>query len=89
MNNQSTAAAEFALKAYSVESDPAQFEVTQNARRQIAESVDLTEAPEDAVCSLILDLMHYCEKKEIDWETDVISRAHIRFAMERRESEKQ
>ena len=86
MNKESAAAAEFALKAYTIESDPEAFGVKPTAIRQIAESVDLTEASEDAVCSLVIDLMHYCERAEIDWGVDVVARAHDRFFSERRES---
>ena len=43
--------------------------------QEIAEAVDLTEAPEDAVCSLVIDLMQYCEQEKIDWTEDVMSRA--------------
>src|SRR5436305_8432901 len=43
--------------------------------REIADMVDLTEAPEDAVCSLITDLLQYCEREKIDWTQDVMSRA--------------
>jgi hypothetical protein len=46
---------------------------------EIAESVDLTEAPEDAVCNLVIDLMQYCEREKIDWTEDVISRATEQF----------
>lgn len=54
--------------------------------RGIAESVDLTEGPDDAVCSLVIDLMHYCERENIDWSGDVVSRARDRFESERNES---
>ncbi len=53
MNTERAAAAEFALKAYSVESAPSEFDLEDSLIKQIAESVDLTEAPEDAVCSLV------------------------------------
>lgn len=43
--------------------------------QEIAEAVDLTEAPEDAVCSLVIDLLQYCERDKIDWSDDVMSRA--------------
>lgn len=82
MNKEGAAAAEFTLKAYTIESDPAEFGVEPIAIQQIAESVDLTEAPEDAVCSLVIDLMHYCEREEIDWTQDVLSRARQRFPRE-------
>jgi hypothetical protein len=37
--------------------------------------VDLTEAPEDAVCCLVIDLLHYCDREGIDFERDVLARA--------------
>ncbi len=86
MNKEGAAAAEFALKAYSLEFNPAGFGVQPGAIQQIAESADLTEAPEDAVRSLVIDLMHYCEREEIDWSDDVVSRARQRFLSERRGS---
>ncbi len=85
MNTESVEAAEFALKAYSIESDPVEFGVAHGTMRQIAESVDLTKAPEDAVCSLVIDLMHYCEREKIDWTHHVLSRARERFRRELRE----
>ena len=45
--------------------------------------VHLTEAPEDAVCSLITDLLQYCEREKIDWTQDVMSRAWQHFRDER------
>lgn len=86
MNNERCSAAEFALKAYSVGSDPAQFSVEQSALQQIAGAADLTEAPEDAVCSLVTDLLHYCEREKLDWSGDVIARACERFRAEERHS---
>ena len=83
MNKEGAAAAEFTLKAYTIGSDPADFGVEPTAIQQIAESVDLTEAPEDAVCSLVIDLMHYCEREKIDWTGDVATRAWERFWSER------
>ena len=41
--------------------------------------VHLTEAPEDAVCSLITDLLQYCEREKIDWTQGVMSRAWQQF----------
>jgi hypothetical protein len=72
-NEKRAAAAELALKAHVLESTP---EITEGDRalQEIAESVDLTEAPEDAVCSLVTDLMHYCDREKIDWDYDVIAR---------------
>ena len=85
MNKESAAAAEFALKAYSVETDPAEFGVEQITIDRIAQSVDLTETPEDAVCSLVIDLMHYCEQEKIARMDDVVYRARDRFRSERNE----
>lgn len=46
---------------------------------EAAELISLTEAPEDAVCSLVIDLMHYCKRENIDWTQDVMARAQQRF----------
>jgi hypothetical protein len=48
--------------------------------QEIADTVNLTEAPEDAVCGLVIDLLQYCEREKIDWTEDVMSRArqHLR-----------
>jgi hypothetical protein len=51
--------------------------------QEIADMVDLTEAPEDAVCSLVIDLLQYCEREKIDWTQEVMSRAWERFRSER------
>jgi len=75
---QEIAAAELALKAHVLAFDPKMVaEMTDGDRtmQEIAEAVDLTEAPEDAVCSLVIDLMQYCEQEKIDWTEDVMSRA--------------
>ena len=45
--------------------------------------VDLTEAPEDAVCSLVIDLLQYCEREKIDWTQDVMLRAWEHFRSDR------
>jgi len=85
--NTEAAAGEIALKTH-VLCDPEMLDDSdeRNAmRRSIADSVDLTEAPEDAVCSLVIDLMHYCDRERIDWSGDVISRARDRFDSDRRE----
>ncbi len=52
--------------------------------RQMTDMVNLTEAPEDAVCSLVIDLLQYCEREKIDWTQDVMSRAreHLRIRTE-------
>jgi len=54
---------------------------------QIADLVDLTEAPEDAVCSLVTDLLHYCEREKIDWTQEVLARAWKDFRSERMKPE--
>jgi len=81
--NEDIAAAELALKAHVLAFDPEILaEMTDGDRtmREIADAVDLTEAPEDAVCSLVIDLMQYCEREKIDWTQDVMARAreHLR-----------
>ncbi len=84
------AAAEVALKAHVLASDPEILaEMTDGDRmmQEIAAMVDLTEAPEDAVCSLVIDLLQYCEQEKIDWSQDVMWRvwstaavsAHTKF----------
>ena len=81
-----TAAAELALKAHVVGSVPemlAELTEGESAIREIADMVDLTEAPEDAVCSLVIDLLHYCEREKIDWTQDVMLRSWQRFRSER------
>ena len=50
--------------------------------REIADMIDLTEAPEDAVCSLVTDLLQYCEREKIDWTEEVMSRAWEHFRSE-------
>jgi hypothetical protein len=77
IKNEAAAAAELALKAHVVAFDPEIIaEMTDGARtiQEIADAVDLTEAPEDAVCSLVIDLLQYCERERIDWNQDVMSR---------------
>lgn len=46
----------------------------------VGAAVNLTEAPEDALATLIIDLMQYCEREGIDWEKEVIlaARKHCR-----------
>jgi hypothetical protein len=51
---------------------------------ELQAAVNLTEAPEDAVCSLLVDLMHYCERERIDWPNGVMPRARACFSAERR-----
>jgi hypothetical protein len=78
------AAAEFALKAHAF-CDPSvatQLSDSETIRRQLSETVDLTEAPEDAVCSLIIDLIHYCDREGIDWDQDVLRRAIEQYHFE-------
>ena len=56
-------------------------------RTQTCFLVDLTEAPEDAVCSLVTDLLHYCEREKIDWTQEVLARAWKDFRSERMKPE--
>jgi hypothetical protein len=75
---EGAADAELALKAHVMAFDPELLaEMTDGDRtmQEIADAVDLTEAPEDAVCSLVIDLMRYCEREKIDWSQDVMLRA--------------
>ena len=78
IKNEAAAAAELALKAHVLAFDPEMIaEMTDGNRtmQEIADAVDLTEAPEDAVCSLVIDLMQYCERENIAWTQDVMMRA--------------
>jgi hypothetical protein len=83
---EDVAAAEVALKAHVLKSDPEILsEMTEGDRmmQEITVTVDLTEAAEDAVCSLVIDLLQYCERENIDWNQDVMSRAWERFRSDR------
>ena len=83
---QDVAAGELALKAHVLAFDREMLaEMTDGDRvmREIADTVNLTEAPEDAVCSLVMDLIQYCEREKIDWTQDVMSRAWQHFRGER------
>jgi hypothetical protein len=85
-NQEDAAAAELALKAHVMVCNPEiLMDMTEGDRmmQEIADMVDLTEAPEDAVCSLVIDLLRYCEREKIDWTQDVMSRAWERFGSER------
>ena len=85
-NKEGAAAAELALKAHVLGCNPEILaEMTEGDRmmQEIADMVDLTEAPEDAVCSLVIDLLQYCEQEKIDWPQDVMSRAWERVRSER------
>jgi hypothetical protein len=80
------AAAELALKAHVLASDPeilAEMPDGDAITQEIAATVNLTEAPEDAVCSLVIDLMQYCEQEKIDWNQDVMLRARDHLRRER------
>ena len=80
------AAAELALKAHVLASDPeilAEMTDGDRAMEEIADAVNLTEAPEDAVCGLVIDLLQYCEQEKIDWTQDVMVRAWEHFRSER------
>ena len=81
-SSKDVAAAEVALKAHVLKSDPETLsQMTEGDRmmQEITVTVDLTEAPEDEVCSLVIDLLQYCERENIDWNRDVMSRAWERF----------
>ena len=85
-NQKGAPAAELALKAHVLRSNlQILAEVTEGDRlmREMTDSVDLTEAPEDAVCSLVIDLLQYCQREKIDWRQEVMSRAWERFPGER------
>ncbi len=85
-NKEGVAAAELALKAHALGSNSEILaEMTEGDRmmREIADMIDLTEAPEDAVCSLVTDLLQYCEREKIDWTQDVMSRAWEHFQNDR------
>ena len=86
-NHRSADAAEIAVKAHVLRSDPRiLFELTEGDRimQEIAATVDLTEAPEDAVCSLVSDLLQYCKREKIDWDQEVMSRAMEEFQVDAR-----
>ena len=77
------AAAELALKAHVLRSDPeilADMPEGDRVMQEIVDMVKLTEAPEDAVASLVIDLLQYCEREKIDWTQEVMFRArkHLR-----------
>jgi hypothetical protein len=83
---EGAAAAEVALKAHVLACDPemlAEMAGGDRMMRQMTDMVNLTEAPEDAVCSLVIDLLQYCEREKIDWTQDVMSRARERLRDER------
>jgi hypothetical protein len=83
---EGAAAAELALKARVLRSDPeilADMPEGDRVMQEIVDMVNLTEAPEDAVASLVIDLLHYCKREKIDWTEDVTSRAWERFRSER------
>jgi hypothetical protein len=85
-NKEGAAAAELALKAHVLRSDPEILaEMTEGDRTMqgISDRVDLTEAKEDAVCSLVIDLLQYCEREQIDWTQEVMSRAWKHFRSDR------
>lgn len=82
INEQDVAAAELALKAYVFVSNPEILVEMPNGDRimqEMASMVDLTQAPEDAVSSLVADLLQYCKRENINWNQDVMSRASAQF----------
>jgi hypothetical protein len=77
-NKEGAADAELALKAHVLASNPdilAEMTGGDRMMQEIVDMVDLTEAPEDAVCSLVIDLLQYCGREKIDWNEEVMSRA--------------
>ena len=83
---QAAVASEFVVSAHTVASDPqilAEMSSVNELIRQITQCVDLTEAPEEAVCALVLDLLHYCERERINWSDDVMVPALKRYQQER------
>jgi hypothetical protein len=85
-SKEGAVAAELALKAHVLASNPEILaEMTEGDRmiQETADMVNLTEAPEDAVCSLVIDLLHYCEREKIDWTQEVMSRAREHLRRER------
>lgn len=87
--NEDVAPAELALKAHVLASSPAVLAEINNgesALEEIANAVNLTEAPEDAVCALVTGLIHYCEREGIDWTEDVMERARKQLDSDERES---
>ncbi len=84
-SNRNAAAAELALKSYIAESTPeilAQIPAGGKLMQELRAAVNLTEAPEDAVCSLVVDLMHYWQRERIEWAEDIVRRARRRFQSE-------
>ena len=82
-NKEGAAAAELALKTHVLGCNPeilAEMTEGDTMMQEIAGMIDLTEAPEDAVCSLVTDLLQYCEREKIDWTQEVMLRAweHLR-----------
>jgi hypothetical protein len=80
--NEDIVAAELALKAHVLASDPemlAHMTHGDAVMQEIADTVNLTEALEDAVCSLVIDLMQYCEREKIDWAEEVMRPASERL----------
>jgi hypothetical protein len=85
LNKQRAAAAEVALKAHVLKSNPGMLAELPSGRRSmegLSELVNLTEAPEDAVCDLVTNLMHYCHREKIDWTDDIMRRASVHFRCE-------
>jgi hypothetical protein len=85
-NKEAAAAAELALKAHILRSNPeilAEMSERDRIMQEIGDMVDLTKAPEDAVSSLVIDLLQYCQREKIDWTQEVMSRAWERFGAER------
>jgi hypothetical protein len=91
LNKQRAAAAEVALKAHVLKSNPGMLAELPGGRRRmenLAELVNLTEATEDAVCDLVTNLMHYCHRERINWTDDITRRALNHFRCERADESK-
>jgi hypothetical protein len=71
--------AELALKAsFTCNSDIlAEIAGAQQVMDEIQKSISPTKAPEEAVCSLVMDLRRYCEERKIDWNEEVKSRGRL------------
>lgn len=85
-NKQRAAAAEVAVKAHVLKSNLGMLAELPGGRRSmenLADLVNLTEAPEDAVCDLVTNLIHYCHREKIDWTDEIVRRALNHFRCER------
>lgn len=87
LDKEGAKAGELALKAHVLWSNPEiRAEMIDEAlvRKEILSAINLTEAPEDAVCTLVMDLLSYCEREKIDWAEEVMARAEERLRRDQR-----